>query len=64
MTAIKERILEAMGDLAPKVIVMQLPNIVNFSYGRTPAYTVTEIKLGEELESISGTKIRKEMGIG
>ena len=41
--------------------VMLVPNIVDISYGRGVGYTFTEHDLGEQIHSISATKIRKEM---
>ena len=42
-------------------IIINVPNIVDISYGRGVGYTFTEHDLGEEIHSISATKIRKEM---
>ena len=42
-------------------IIMQVPNIVDISYGRGVGYTFTEHDLGEEIHNISATKIRKQM---
>ena len=42
-------------------IIMQVPNIVDISYGRGVGYTFTEHNLGEEIHNISATKIRKQM---
>ena len=42
-------------------IIMEVPNIVDISYGRGVGYTFTEHDLGEEIHKISATKIRKEM---
>ena len=42
-------------------IIMQVPNIVDISYGRGVGYTFTEHDLGKEIHSISATNIRKEM---
>ena len=41
--------------------VMLVPNIVDISYGRGVGYTFTEHDLGEQIHSISATKIRKAM---
>ena len=40
---------------------MLVPNIVDISYGRGVGYTFTEHDLGEQIHSISATKIRKAM---
>ena len=42
-------------------IIMQVPNIVDISYGRSVGYTFTEHDLGKEIHNISATNIRKEM---
>lgn len=42
-------------------IIMQVPNIVDISYGRGVGYTFTQHDLGEEIHNISATKIRAEM---
>jgi hypothetical protein len=41
--------------------VMRVPNIVNITYGRDVGYKIEQETLGEEIESISATKIREEM---
>ena len=41
--------------------VMLVPNIVDISYGRGVGYTFTEHDLGEQIHSISASKIRKAM---
>ena len=42
-------------------IIIEVPNIVDISYGRKVGYTFTEYDLGEEIHNISSTKIRKNM---
>ena len=42
-------------------IIMEVPNIVDISYGRGVGYTLTQHDLGEKIHNISATKIRKEM---
>lgn len=42
-------------------IIMNVPNIVDISYGRNVGYTFTQHDLGEEIHKISATSIRKEM---
>ena len=39
-------------------IVMNVPNIVNITYGRDVGYTFSEERLDEEIEKISATDIR------
>ena len=42
-------------------IIMQVPNIVDISYGRGVGYTFTQHDLGEAVHDISATKIRAKM---
>ena len=42
-------------------VIIQVPNIVDISYGRGVGYTFTEHDLGEEVHNISATKIRAQM---
>lgn len=42
-------------------IIMQVPNIVDISYGRGVGYTFTEHDLGKEVHDISATKIRAKL---
>jgi hypothetical protein len=42
-------------------IIMQVPNIVDISYGRGVGYTFTQHDLGEEIHAISATQIREQL---
>ena len=42
-------------------IVMQVPNIVDISYGRGVGYTFTQHDLGEDIHAISATQIRAQL---
>ena len=42
-------------------IIMEVPNIVDISYGRGVGYTFTQHDLGEEIHSISATAIRAKL---
>ena len=42
-------------------IVLQVPNIVDISYGRGVGYTFTQHDLGEDIHEISATKIRAQL---
>jgi cytidyltransferase-like protein len=48
---------------ARPALVMKLPNITNIVYGRDVGYTVEQVSLGADIESISATQKRKELGI-
>ena len=43
-----------------RVVITDLPDIVNVDYGRTPAWGIREIRLSEDIEKISGTAKRAE----
>ena len=45
------------------VMVVKFPNITNIFYGRDVGYKIEQVKLGDEIEAISATQKRKEMGI-
>jgi len=42
-------------------VIMEVPNIVDISYGRGVGYTFTEHDLGKDIHDISATKIRAKM---
>jgi adenylylsulfate kinase len=44
-------------------LVMKLPNITNIVYGRDVGYKIERIDLPPEIQAISATQKRKEMGI-
>ena len=40
-------------------VIMQVPNIVDITYGRDVGYSITLERLPDEIENISATKIRE-----
>tara|TARA_B100000427_G_scaffold308273_1_gene296361 strand:- start:198 stop:572 length:375 start_codon:yes stop_codon:yes gene_type:complete len=40
-------------------VIMQVPNIVDITYGRDVGYSITLERLPDEIENISATEIRK-----
>ena len=44
-------------------LVLRLPNITNIVYGRDVGYKIEQVELSQEIQSISATQKRKEMGI-
>jgi len=44
-------------------LVMKLPNITNIIYGRDVGYKIEQVNLSPEIQAISATQKRKEMGI-
>lgn len=47
----------------PDALIMKLPNITNIIYGRDVGYKIEQVELSQELQAISATQKRKEMGI-
>lgn len=43
--------------------IIELPNITNVIYGRDVGYKVEKISLGEDVEKISATQVRKSMNL-
>ena len=58
---IRAGLLEAGYNYGEKYIIMEVPNIVDISYGRGVGYTFTEHDLGKKIHEISATKIRAQM---
>lgn len=62
---VKTNIIDALGAegfvYGEDYIIMLVPNIVDISYGRGVGYTFTQHDLGEEIHSISATKIRAKL---
>jgi len=58
---IKEGLTDAGFTYGLEYIILQVPNIVDISYGRGVGYTLTEHDLGAEIHSISATKIRQQL---
>lgn len=57
-------IMRKLQNYIGKFTIVWVPNIVDISYGRDVGYTISKIELPEDIQAISATKIRKEMGIG
>jgi len=58
---IRVGLLQAGYEYGDKYIIMEVPNIVDISYGRGVGYTFTQHDLGESIHNISATKIRAQM---
>ena len=63
---IDERVMQIAEKLTNEQIttdyytIISVPNISSICYGRAVGYTIDEIKLDPEIESISATRIRNE----
>lgn len=44
-------------------LIMKLPNITNIVYGRDVGYKIEQVKLEDEVEAVSATEKRRQMGI-
>ena len=44
-------------------LIMRLPNITNIVYGRDVGYKIEQVELPADIQAISATQKRKEMGI-
>ena len=60
---VKSKIEEKLVDYVGKYQVILVPNITNIVYGRDVGYKIEKIELGEAIESISATAVRKKMGL-
>jgi nicotinamide mononucleotide adenylyltransferase len=60
---VKYCIVEKLVGYEGRYKIMLVPNITNILYGRDVGYKIEKIALGQEIESISATNVRKDMGI-
>jgi nicotinamide mononucleotide adenylyltransferase len=62
---VKENIIKGLAKEGftynEEYIIMEVPNIVDVSYGRGVGYTFTQHDLGEEIHQISATQIREQL---
>ena len=58
---IRERLHQEGFPYGEQYIIIQVPNIVDISYGRGVGYTFTQHDLGKEMHNISATKIRAQL---
>jgi adenylylsulfate kinase-like enzyme len=53
----------AKDEFMDGAMVLRLPNITNIVYGRDVGYKIEQVELPADIQSISATQKRKEMGI-
>lgn len=58
---VRARIEHALRHFEGRFVVVQVPNITHVFYGRNVGYAVERIELDAELESISGTALRRRL---
>lgn len=56
-------ISEAMEEWGDRVKIIKIPDIEEVCYGREVGWNIRQIRLDEETESISATKIREKEGL-
>jgi hypothetical protein len=59
---VERRIREGIGYNG-NTLVAKLPNITNIVYGRDVGYKIEQVELAPEIQAISATQKRKELGI-
>jgi hypothetical protein len=60
---VEARIFETSGPNSKNNLVLKLPNITNIVYGRDVGYKIEHVELPAEIQAISATQKRKELGI-
>lgn len=55
-----QAIYSDIGNFSDKFDIMLVPNITQISYGREVGYTIKKHSFSEDIENISGTKIRND----
>lgn len=60
---VESRIFKSSGPNSKNDLVLKLPNITNIVYGRDVGYKIEHVDLPLEIQAISATQKRKEMGI-
>jgi hypothetical protein len=58
-----DRVEEYIRQDRPDALILRLPNITNIIYGRDVGYKIEKIELSQELQQISATQKRKDMGL-
>ena len=53
----------AQDAVMTNAMVIKMPNITHIVYGRDVGYKIEQVKLGDEIEAISATQKRRELGI-
>ena len=61
---VKKKIISSLKKYIGKFIIIKIPVVSEFIYGRSVGYKINKYKIGKNLEKISATKIRRELNIG
>ena len=57
------QVSERIENALPKSFVVKMPNITNIVYGRDVGYKIEQVELSADIQAISATQKRKEMGL-
>jgi nicotinamide mononucleotide adenylyltransferase len=60
---VEEQIHKDLRDFEGLYTVIRVPNIIDITYGRDVGYTFTRASVPSELEAVSATQKRKDMGL-
>jgi predicted ATPase len=60
---VRDRIYKDSRSIQQNGLVVRLPNITNIVYGRDVGYKIEHVELPPEIQAISATQKRKELGI-
>lgn len=59
---IEQKLWEEGFTQGKEYVIIEVPNIINITYGRDVGYEIEQETFSDEIHNISATKIRKEMG--
>jgi hypothetical protein len=58
-----KQVEQYISEYRPGALVMRVPNITNIIYGRDVGYSIEKIDLSPDLQEISATQKRKDLGL-
>ena len=58
---VKKKILKELNEYKDKFIIIKVPVVSRFVYGRKVGYKIQKIKLSDKIEKISATKLRMKL---
>lgn len=58
---VRKKINKALNQYRDRYIILKIPVVSEFIYGRKVGYKIRQVKVNKEIEKISATKIRKQL---
>ena len=58
---VKKKIKKALIEYQDRYIIIKIPVVSEFIYGRKVGYKIRQVKVNKKIEKISATKIRKQL---